>query len=207
MSFSLLQSALLLPVETALNALLALDPLSAQRLHPFEGRTLAIRCTNPTLQLYIGVRAGKLSLSPVHGGAMADATLTGSARALGKLLAKGGLTHSLYGTGVGLEGSTALVSGLRDALMQLDCDWEYQISRLTGDLPAAALGKLTRAGSAALARSRERLHEDLGDYFTQESRLTPHPREVNAFYTALREFDLRLDRAQAKLTLSEASIS
>jgi ubiquinone biosynthesis protein UbiJ len=203
MSFSLFQGVLLLPAEAALNALLALDPLTGKRLQPFAGRTLAIHCTEPALHLYVGVHAGRLSLSPVHGAAP-DATLTGSARALGKLLAKGGAPHSLHGTGVSLDGSTALVSGLRDALTQLDCDWEYQLSRFTGDLPAAAAGDLARSGDAALARSRERLHADLSDYFTQESGLTPHRQEVDAFYTALRDVDLRLDRLQARIALLEA---
>jgi ubiquinone biosynthesis protein UbiJ len=204
MSFSLLQSALLLPAEAALNALVALDPLTAKRLRPFEGRTLAIRCTEPALQLCVGIRAGKLTLSPVHG-ATPEATLAGSARALIKLLAKGGATHSLHGTGVTLDGSAALVSALREVFTQLDCDWEYQLSRLTGDLPAAAVGAATRAGTATLARSRERLHEDLSDYFTQETGLTPHRHEVASFYTALRDFDLRLDRVQARIALIETN--
>jgi ubiquinone biosynthesis protein UbiJ len=203
MSFSLFQSVLWLPAEAALNTLLALDPLTAKRLRPLEGRTLAIHCTEPALRVFVGIHAGKLSLSPVYG-ATPDATITGSAGSLTKLLGKGAQIHSLHGTGVALDGSTALVAGLREALTQLDCDWEYQLSRFTGDLPAAAVGEMTRAGSAALARSRERLHEDLSDYFTQESGLTPHRHEVEAFYTALREFDLRLDRLQAKVALIEA---
>ncbi|MDR2212184.1 MAG: SCP2 sterol-binding domain-containing protein [Pseudomonadales bacterium] len=206
MSLPLLQNALLLPAAAALNALLALDPLSERRLAPWRGRTLAIRCREPSLCLYIGVHAGKLSVSAISG-AVPDATLEGSARDLIKLLAKGGDTHSLYGSGVTLQGSAALVSGLREALTQLDCDWEYQLSRFTGDLPAAAFGQAARGASAALDHSGMRLREDLAGYLTQESGLTPARGEVAAFYQGLREFELRLDRLQARLTLLETAPS
>src|SRR5690606_22686656 len=67
MSFSLFQRSLLLPAEAALNALLALDPLTPLRLRPFEGQTLAVRGNEPSIELYISIRAGKLCLSPVSG--------------------------------------------------------------------------------------------------------------------------------------------
>lgn len=204
MSLGLLQSALLLPLEAAVNALLALDPLTQNHLRPFEGQTLAIRCTEPSLQLFISVHAAKLSLSPVCG-AQPNATLTGSATALLKLLACGGKAHNLHGTGVSLDGSTALVGGLREVLTELDLDWEYHLSRITGDLPASALGRVAERTRTTVARSGARLREDLSDYLTQERGLTPHRHEVEAFYAAVRELDLRLDRLQARLAAFDAS--
>lgn len=200
MSFSLFQRSLLLPAEAALNALLALDPLTPQRLRPFEGQTLAVRGNEPSIELYISIRAGKLCLSPVSG-ASPNATLSGPTIGLLKLLMRGGRAHNLHGTGVSLDGSTALVGGLREVLGELDVDWEYHLSRFIGDLPTAAFGSAVERGNAAVSRSASRLRDDLSDYLTQESGLTPHRHEVESFYNALRDLDLRLDRLEARLAL------
>jgi ubiquinone biosynthesis protein UbiJ len=198
MSFALFQRTLLLPIETALNALLALDPLTATRLRPFEGQILAVRPTDAPLEIYVAIRNGKLSLSPVSG-AIPNAVLTGPSLSLLTLAARGGKAHNLHGTGVSLEGSTTLVGGLREVISELDVDWEYHLSRFTGDLPASALGRAAESASSTVARSGTRLRDDFSDYLTQESGLTPHRLEVEAFYSASRELDLRLDRLEARL--------
>jgi len=197
MSFALLHTALLLPAELLLNRLLQLDPQSRQRLLPFNNKSLCIQCTSPSLTLYITVREPGLHFSVISETAP-DATLSGSAGALLGLLRKGSTLHNLHGTGLSLSGSTGLASGLQAALLALDVDWEYQLSRLLGDLPTGAISTVVSSGAAAVSRTRERLHEDLHDYLTLESGLLPDPVEVEAFYHDIRQLILRADRLQAK---------
>ncbi|HWK53577.1 MAG TPA: SCP2 sterol-binding domain-containing protein [Hyphomicrobiales bacterium] len=202
MSLALLQSALLLPAEALVKRCLALDPLSATRLAPFEGRTLEIHCTRPELRLFISVRNSTLHLSPVHGG-VADSRLSGNADKLLALLRRGSQPHSLHGSGVTLEGSTTLVAGLRDALLRMDVDWGYHLSRLIGDLPSAALERAAEASAAALTRGRQRLHEDVVDYLATERHLVLQRHEAQPFHDRLHALQLRLDRLQARLELLE----
>ena len=200
MSFALLQTAMLLPAELLINQLLQLDPQSAARLQPFENRMVTVYCTAPACTLHVSIRQNQLHLSAITA-VQADATLRGTAASLAGLLVRGGEVHNLHDTGITLTGSTGLISGLQTALRALDVDWEYQLSRLLGDLPAGAISRTVAASRSTVNRTRERFHEDLHDYLTLESGLLPSPTEVNTFYQALRQLILRTDRFQARMDL------
>ncbi|MES2604058.1 MAG: SCP2 sterol-binding domain-containing protein, partial [Pseudomonadota bacterium] len=60
MSFALLQSALLLPIELTLNQLLALDAASRSRLAAMAGKTIAVEVQQPALTIYVSVQTDKL---------------------------------------------------------------------------------------------------------------------------------------------------
>jgi ubiquinone biosynthesis accessory factor UbiJ len=200
MSLALLQSALLLPVELLLQRLLALDPACTRRLAPLEGRTLALHCSQPQTSLYLSVANGTLRLGALHAGACA-ASLHGSAAAMLKLLLRRESVTSLHKAGLELRGDTGFVQELQALLLALDPDWEYQLSRVLGDLPARALGNTARQTSSWLANSSSRLKEDTVEFLHEESRLLPAAEELTNHYKAISDFRLRLDRLQARLAL------
>src|SRR5690606_16602227 len=105
MSLALLQNALLLPLELALNGVLALDPASQRRLHALEGKTLAVHATQPSTSVYISVRGKRLHLSSVFEG-REEASLQGSARALLGLLLRREPIASLHASKLELRGDT-----------------------------------------------------------------------------------------------------
>lgn len=198
MSLALLHNSLLLPFELMLNGVLALDAASRARLQGLEGNTLAVHATQPALSVYVSVRGGRISLSAIHEGPE-TASLRGPASALLALLAQGARVDSLHAHNLELRGDTAFVQSLQSLLRDLDVDWEYQVSRVLGDIPTQALADGLRGAGAQLRRTGTRLREDLDDYLHEEAGLLPGAAALEAFYRDIAELKLRAERLEARL--------
>jgi ubiquinone biosynthesis accessory factor UbiJ len=203
MSFALLQTALLMPAELALNGLLRLDAATAARLQTLQGKTLAVFITQPAFVLYVSVNANGLHLSPVFE-AEPDASLHGSIPALMKLLTKGASVGNLYGTNVELRGNTSFVQQLQNLLLDLDVDWQFQLSRLIGNLPTSLISSGIGQVAGFARNSGEKFRQNLRDYLAEESTLLPRAHELEAHYAAINALALRIDRLQARVELFSA---
>lgn len=202
MSVALLQSAVLLPLELAVNQVLALDPASRTQLAALAGNTLAIELQKPEFPVFISVYPDKLRLSPRHEG-IATATLIGTPLALAGLLLQRQPLTTLQGSGVELRGSTGFVQALQKLLLQLHIDWEFHLGRLIGDVPTQLTADGTRAAGDYLQRAAQRVREDISSFVLEESRLLPAAAEQERFAEDIQTLTLRIDRAAAKVALLE----
>jgi ubiquinone biosynthesis protein UbiJ len=200
MALPLLQTALLMPAELALNGLLSLDAATAARLEALQGKTLAVHISQPAFVLYVGITAQGIHLSPVFE-AEPDASLHGSIPALMKLLTKGTSLTNLHGLNVELRGDTGFVRQLQTLLLDLDIDWEFQLSKLIGNLPTSLISSGFNQVADFARKSGTRFQQNLQDYLAEESPLLPRARELEAFYSAITDLTLRVDRLQARLEL------
>ncbi len=198
MSLALLQTALLLPLELAINGMLALDPASKSRLLKLEGRTLAVHATQPSASLFITARGKDLHLSALHEG-VESASLHGSAAALAGLLLRREHIDNLRARGVELRGDTAFVQELQALLLDLDIDWEFHLSKVVGDIPTQAFSDAVSEAGTVLRKTGSRLRENVSDYLHEESGLLPTAAELETFYGEITELKLRADRLQARL--------
>lgn len=202
MSFALFQNALLHPVELSVNRLLALDAASGPRLARLEGRTLALHGTRPELNLYITVRDRGLHLSSVHEGEP-TASLHGPVSAMLGLLRRANITN-LQPEQLELRGSTAFVQELQAVLLDLDVDWEYQLSKLIGDIPTSLIGDGLRKMRGMIGQTTSRLHENTVEFLHEETALFPTPGDLDRFYAAVGDLTLRVDRLQARVALLDS---
>ena len=200
MSLALLQTALLMPAELALNSLLALDTAAAARLQALQGKTLAVHISQPAFVLYVSITAKGLHLSSVFEG-QPDASLHGSIPALMKLLAKGAGISNLHAMNVELRGNTGFVQQLQNLLLDLDIDWEFQLSRLIGNLPTSLISSGFNQVADFAKNSGSRFKQNLQEYLAEESTLLPRAHELEAFYSSVNELALRVDRLQASVDL------
>ncbi|HTQ99419.1 MAG TPA: SCP2 sterol-binding domain-containing protein [Candidatus Acidoferrum sp.] len=198
MSFALLQSAMLLPLELAVNQVLALDATSAGKLAALEGNALAIESKQPAATFFITVAGGKLRLSPRYEGTT-TATLSGSPTALLRLLLKREAVTSLHDSGLELRGNTGFVQALQNVLLGLRIDWEFQLSLVLGDIPTQLLADGVHKSQSYLHRTADRVRRDVGDFLLEEGRLVPAPDELEKFYADVQSLALRLDRLEAGL--------
>lgn len=200
MAFELFQTALLLPAELALNGLLKLDAATPSRLQNLQGKTLAVHVTQPAFVVYVRVTSQGLRLSPVFEGEP-DASLHGSIPALLKLLTKGAGITNLHATDVELRGNTGFVQQLQKLLLDIDIDWEFQLSRIIGNLPTSVISGGFNQAAEFAKQSGSRFKQNLQDYFAEETTLLPRAHELDAHYAAVNELVLRVDRLQARLDL------
>ena len=200
MSLTLLQTALLLPLEALLNGVLKMDAASGARLAALEGKTLAVQSTQPALALYISIRNRQLRLSPLFEGG-ATATLRGPASGLLQLLLQAETPASLAPFGVDLQGSTGFMQDLQLLLRDLDFDWEFHLSRIIGDLPVAAMAKGMETAVALTQQTLAAARTNLSEYLNYESDLFPERSTVKQFEAALLDLSQQLDRIEARIDL------
>jgi ubiquinone biosynthesis protein UbiJ len=200
MSIALLQTALLLPFEQMLNALLALDPSAAARLQRLDGSVLAVHASSPALDIFVAVRGDRVQLAAQHEG-IVTSSLHGSAAELLRLLAQRKPIDSLRARGVEVRGDVAFVQELRSLLLSLNVDWEYHFAKVAGDIPTQTLATGLRDTSAFLRKTGARLRDDIDEYLHDETRLLPTAAELDAFYADVTALRLRTDRLQARVQL------
>ncbi|MEY4640877.1 MAG: hypothetical protein RLZZ227_871 [Pseudomonadota bacterium] len=198
MSFALLQTALLLPLELTLNAVLALDAASKARLARLEGRTLAVHASQPAATLFVSIRGNKLHLSVIHEGPE-TASLHGSAASLLGLLLRREPVDNLRARNVELRGDTSFVQQLQALLLGLDIDWEYHVSKFVGDIPTQTLASGLRGAGDYIRKTGTRLQQDVSEYLHEEKQWLPGTGELESFYSAIADLQLRADRLQARI--------
>lgn len=202
MSMAFLQSAMLLPLELAINQVLALDAASGKRLAILEGQTLAVQIKQPAFTLYVQIHGNKLHLSALCE-AEPNTTLKGSAMALAGLLLRGESLTNLQSHNMELRGDLRFAQQLQALLLDLKIDWEFHLSRFVGDIPTQAMADGVRTATAYARKTSQRVGDDVRDFLLEESRALPSTTELDAFYDAVTALGLRVDRATARLALIE----
>lgn len=98
-----------------------------------------------------------------------------------------------------IEGDTAQVQLLRQALQSLDLDWEASLAGQIGDVPAHFIGRRVRGTLAWLQRTHRRLFTQVEAYLQEEAGSLPPRGEVEAFWEEVDETRLQVDRLEARL--------
>lgn len=193
------------PLVSTLNQVLALDPASADRLAQLDGRSIAVRLKTPDLTIYVlfGHGALDLSMTPPTEDHVADATVSGTPAALLALARD----PEQGGEAVEFSGDLGLVRDLRKLLAQADVDWEEQIARVLGDIPAHQLGRAARGFLSWVQASRRSVESGLAEYLTEERRELPTAVEAELFLSEVDRLRQDADRLAARLRLLEQRMS
>lgn len=193
------RNAQLQALSTLINQALALDSLARQRLQQLAGKRLRLECTEPAMDVLVTVsRQGEISLSAADEQPV-NAHLSGPLSAFMQLLASEDKASAMINSGLHLNGNSQLLLELEAALRQTDLDWEYQLARLIGDLPAHLLGKISRHGQQWLSSNRPVFLRHLQEFIQEEARLTPDRQEIDQFIDEVQQLRLRSERLEARI--------
>ncbi|WP_184590642.1 ubiquinone biosynthesis accessory factor UbiJ [Pseudomonas nitroreducens] len=196
---SLLLQAALASAEASVNRVLRLDGVALRRLARLAGKVLEVDCQAPALRLFILPDADGLHLA-AHHEAPADCTLVAPAGSLLQLALAKDKTRVLHSPEVTMGGDSAMLLELADILQSLELDWEYEVARWLGPVPAHLLGARLRGGMAWAGDSLESLRLSLADYLAEESRTLVGQHEAEARFAELDQLKMSLDRLDARIT-------
>ncbi|WP_277052460.1 ubiquinone biosynthesis accessory factor UbiJ [Zestomonas thermotolerans] len=194
----MLTQAVLAGVEAGLNRVLRLDASVPARLAPLAGRVIAVDCPAPAVQLFVLPELDGLRLA-AHWEAPADCRLRAPATSLLRLAVSRDKTSILHGPEVELEGDSGLLLELAGILQDLELDWEYELARWLGPLPAALLGGHLRLRARWALDGLDSLRQSLADYLSEESRSLVGRQEAEARFAELDDLKLALDRLEARV--------
>lgn len=200
MALSLLGTALLQPLEFAINRLIARDPHIIKVLGAAAaGKTITVSCTSaPRWQVSLSIHNDRLMLlsAPQDN---PDASLAGSHRALSRLLFSDDQASALHDPDIELSGDVQLIQRLYRALSQLDINWQDLLGPLLGDMGTRAAATGWQHGRDTVLQAADALRRDISDFVQEEAALVPTRHQAQHFTDELDALRLRLDRLQARI--------
>jgi ubiquinone biosynthesis protein UbiJ len=156
----------------------------------------------------VSVLGGRLSLigagpldSPAGepGARAADATIAGSPLALLRLA--GG--SASRGAGVSVSGDAEIANSYGEILALARPDFEEELSRLIGDVPARALSQFAARTVEWAVRARRTAGENIAEYLQEESRDLVNKPELDEFLQGVDMVRETADRVDARIARLE----
>jgi len=193
---SIFHSTIYSVIETGLNQALSLDPGTRKQIESLSGKCMSIHCQSPRLLLNILVCEQHISLSG-NEAFQSDIGIKGNASALMKLLVTRN-TANLKQDGIIITGDVGLLTKFQKILLNLDIDWEYQLSKFIGDIPTQFTHDSINAAGRFAKKTRHNLEEDIDNYLHDETRLFPSEAELKDFYKSVDVLRLRVDRLDSR---------
>lgn len=192
-------------IEGALNRLLRLDPETLRRLGELDGKRLRLRLAEPAGQsweLDLVPSEGGLRLDPASGDPEPDVTIIGTPSVFARLLFSE--SPPATDTELTIRGDLDLGNRFRAILERLDLDWEEQVSHVTGDVVAHALGNAARDLRAWGRESARTLGQDVTEFLQEESRLLAPRDRIESFLADVDRLRAEADRLAQRLARLEA---
>ena len=188
-------------VEAAINTYVALDPELQKGLAELAGKRVEISIKGTAFTFHLrfetdGVRLLAQAEQP------ADVRVEATPFALLRLLTVTGEGNSLAGSEIAVRGEVADAQRIRSLLSRRHVDAEELLARVLGDVAAHQVGNFVRSLVDAGRRTTGALLQDLGEYLSEESRISPSRAELDALTSAvesLRDDAERLDKRILRL--------
>lgn len=198
---TLTPTLLLAGIERTVNAVLARDPASSSRLSRLAGQRLLLRLERPSLTLLLGFHAQGVDLMRQEEGHEdeADAVIELDAETLGELLGGEPMERLMFQGKLAMRGRVHLLEEARDLFLDLDLDWEAELARWVGDIPAHSLAEGLRRLARWGLRAHEEMRADIAEYVFEEARLLPGRQQFENLRDHLTELEVAADRLEARL--------
>ncbi len=184
------------PLEQGINRILALDPESAARLAPLDGRELGLRLADSTIALRSIFAPDGLTL--IHDEtdmSDCDVVLEASLAGLtGLVLSRGRRSRD-----VAFRGDIGTIQEVRTLFADLNVDLEHQLGRLVGETLARRMTGGAQAGWEWGQRSVDTLARNAGELATEERRWLPTRLEMQHFLADVDAAREEVDRLEARL--------
>jgi ubiquinone biosynthesis protein UbiJ len=194
--------AWLASVEALLNRSIAPSLKATTVAQRLNGTALEIDIDG-LLRIRAAVGADRLVLTtaPAPGTEVpADATLSGGPLALFELFT-GGTTRTAGAARI--AGDAEIANRYRELLTLARPDWEEELSRLIGDLPARHVARYTGALLTWMGQTGRTAGRNLAEYLQEESRDLVSRPEVEEFLSGVDRLRETADRVEARLVRLE----
>lgn len=127
---------------------------------------------------------------------IADATVTIPASLLLRLMAKDDTAKMQ----ISIEGDTHLATELAKVLANMRWDYEDDLSKLVGDIPANKIGAFTQKTTKSVKETSANLAEMLSEYWQEEKPMIAKKRHVEEFNSQVDTLSADVARFEKKLT-------
>ena len=184
-------------IEAVLNRQAAASPRAGELLAALAGRRLVVTVRHTPWQIAFRSDGNALLLSRDASGA-SDAKISGSP--LNLLALAGDSPETVIRRGdVTIEGDAQIANQFRELGALLRPDFEEELSRLVGDVPAYQLGLVARASLSWLRQSASTAGSNVAEYLAHERRDLVPQAEAAEFLHGVDQLRESVDRLEARI--------
>ena len=194
----MLTQALFASVESGINHLLQLDPVSLQQLAALSGQVLEVQITTPIAFSFLVIpHAHGIQLAQQWAGD-ADCTLSAPLALLLQLACAKDKTPILHHPEVSLSGNTGLLMQLAEIMQQMDLDWEYRLQQWIGPIASSLISSSLKQQLRWLQDTQQSLEQSAADYAAEEARFLVGQAEAGVRFDEIDQLTQDLDRLTAR---------
>ena len=198
---TLTPTLLLTGIERSLNALLARDLAAPERLARLAGCRVLLRLERPSLALLLSFHPQGIDLlrQAEPDESVADTVVELDSETLGELFGGESLERLMFRGKLAVRGRVHLLEEMRELFFDLEIDWEAELARWLGDIPAHTLAEGIRRLARWGLRTQGEMRADIAEYVFEEARLLPGKSQFDVLRDHLTELGISADRLEARL--------
>lgn len=181
-----------------LNTALKLDPESKPRLKKLQDKVLTIELL-PTHFIFQCQITEEGMIIHADEALLADTKISGTPlQMLGIALNKKN-RQSFFSDDVTMEGNAEIGQAMIQLLDELQIDWEGQLARLTGDVPAYHAGQWIRKVGKWLNGAEKSFSDNIKEYLHEEAVWFPTSEALQDFCSDVDSLRMDVDRMEARI--------
>ena len=198
---TLTPTLLLAGIERSLNALLARDLAAPERLARLAGCRVLLRLERPSLALLLSFHSQGIDLlrQAEPDESVADTVVELDSETLGELFGGESLERLMFRGKLAVRGRVHLLEEMRELFFDLEIDWEAELARWLGDIPAHTLAEGIRRLAQWGLRTQGEMRADIAEYVFEEARLLTGKSQFEVLRDHLTELGISADRLEARL--------
>lgn len=188
-----------LVAERAIMRAINLSSGTRNQLKSLYPLTIGVNCSSPSVDLYVTINADGAVTIESYREEATTVSLAGSWKDFLGVAAAEDPASALINGNVQISGDTAPLLRIQTVLADLDIDWEAPLTETLGPIAGHQLATVISAVTRTSQNTHRRLKRQLSEFILEEGRLSPPQAEQNAFFTAVDDLVLRVDRADSRL--------
>ena len=189
----------LLPALTkAINTYLDLDPESKDRLRKLSGKAITIELLPFHFVFQCCFYADSIAIQ-TDSLLETETNIRGTPlQMLGVMMTKEN-RQRFFADDIRIEGNAELAQDVIALFDELDIDWEENLSRFIGDVPAFRVGNVLRDATTWLKQAKETLTQDVNEYVHEEAMWFPNRESLQDFFADIDTLRMDVDRIEARV--------
>lgn len=178
-------------IEKLINQALVYNIHGARALKPLHEKTLTVKLAELgfPLSFYVNDDTIHVLASDEHN----DCTLITSISSLVALKEQQQLTELIKQDKLDILGDIKVAQRFADIAESLDIDWQTELAKRIGDIPAYKLGQLGKNVLSKLTFAAEQIQADASEWFVHEKKMIVTESELTAFNKEVTQVTKELD--------------
>ena len=181
----------------AINQGASASPAIREVLGQFEAKSIRFELTDFNYQFVLRVE-NQTVLIDSESDVPEDVVVQTTLPVLVKLLARGKLDPTILQE-VKIVGDVHLIQQFYQIFTNLEFDWEDELSKRIGDIPARQAGNLFRWGKVQASELRATLQERTREALLDEHYLVPDHRRIETFLNDVDSLQANIDRLEKRV--------